>query len=229
MLPNFSMSALSYQKGAISGIKVFSGKLRGMNSIKWVWNETTPLILTCNWRKNPVTLILIGMQQFHYGLSVNQNDWKKQFGRDKCLKLEPFQSNQFFNKFPNCFFFYKEKNLLSFVSILSLRYFLKSQSYIFHTYVGTHAFMIRGLLARRCSVSPSTVLVPVSAIQMASNCWLPDLNVVIAHDCCISWRRCVVEYCIYCALAPSLHRESTDYLMNSYSCPPTECKNPLNN
>ena len=56
----------------------------------------------------------------------------------------------------------------------------------------THAFMMGGLLARRCSVSPSTVLVSVSAIQMASNCWLPHLNVAIAHDCCTSWGMCVV-------------------------------------
>ena len=133
MLPNLSTSALSYQKGAISGIKVFSGKLRGMNSKKWVWNETTPLILTCNWRKNPVTLILIGMQQFHYGLSVNQNDWKKQFGRDKCLKLEPFQSNQFFNKFPNCFFFLQGKKFTEFCLNIVFTLFLeKSKLHFSH-------------------------------------------------------------------------------------------------
>ena len=37
------------------------------------------------------------------------------------------------------------------------------------------------LTRKTCSVSPSTVLVPVLAIRTASNCWRPALNVVVAH------------------------------------------------
>ena len=48
--------------------------------------------------------------------------------------------------------------------------------------------MIRGLLARRsCSVSPSTVLVPMLPIQMASNCWLPAFK-----RSCSAW---IAAYC----------------------------------
>ena len=39
--------------------------------------------------------------------------------------------------------------------------------------------MVRGLMARKtCSVSPSTVLVPLLAIR---NCWLLALNIAVAH------------------------------------------------
>ena len=34
---------------------------------------------------------------------------------------------------------------------------------------------------KSCSMSASTVLFPVLAILMASNCWLPALNVAVAH------------------------------------------------
>ena len=43
--------------------------------------------------------------------------------------------------------------------------------------------MIQGPLTRKsCSVSPSTVLVLVLAIRMASNCWLQALKVAVVHD-----------------------------------------------
>ena len=47
--------------------------------------------------------------------------------------------------------------------------------------VGAHAMHVRVSWPESCSASPSTVLVPVLAIRTAGNCWLPALNVVVAH------------------------------------------------
>ena len=59
----------------------------------------------------------------------------------------------------------------------------------FSACVGTHdaQYKVRCPL-KSCSVSPSTVLVPVLTIRTASNCWLSVLNVAIYNPWIVAYR-----------------------------------------
>jgi len=55
-------------------------------------------------------------------------------------------------------------------------------------------------------MSPSTVLVPVLAIRMASNCWVPALNIAVAHGLLHIVGRCAVVLFLWKTVAcGSLH------------------------
>ena len=66
MFPNLLMST-KFQNGAISGIQLFSGNLRGVNSRNWRRNEIIPFVFTCDERSNPVAVSVFTLQTFISG------------------------------------------------------------------------------------------------------------------------------------------------------------------
>ena len=67
MFPNVMIST-SFQNGAISGIKLFNGNLRGMKSINRSRNEIIPFVFTCDERSNPVAVTVFTLQTFISGI-----------------------------------------------------------------------------------------------------------------------------------------------------------------